>query len=177
MAAARARPSLLPQDIVIGAPAERAQEAQPVAVLAAMVPERNSAGLVAQLPVPPAVEPVATLEPQPIALRAESEHERNGATLLALAPTPPVVEAAAKPQAQPIATRQASEPDFSLIAGLEVDPAQGRYMRRSAPHAIVVALAPQTASGASGNSNAKEIRVERPAPRFFTDHRGAIFHM
>jgi filamentous hemagglutinin family protein len=122
IAAAKSRPGLLPQDIVIGAPAERPREAP------APMPEPSASA-------PPAPEP------------------------------------------QPIPVRQPPEPDLSLVAGLEMDPAQGRYTRRSAPAAIVVALAQQATPASSDNSKVKEIVIERHAPRFFTDYRGAIFHM
>ena len=62
--------------------------------------------------------------------------------------------------------------------GLESDRGQGRHERKFATTAIVVALAQHSAAPASPeDSNVKEVRIERRAPRYFTDYRGAIFHM
>jgi hypothetical protein len=159
--AAKSRPSLLPQAIEIGAPVERSREA--AAALAAI------AG-------PAAVEPVATLEPQPIPVAAESEPERNVAALLAFTPAPPAVEVVATLEPQPILVHQALEPEDIRTLARQLAVAQP--LAQSAPAVIVVAMAQQSATPAREEaSNVKEVRIERRAPRFFTDYRGAVFHM
>jgi filamentous hemagglutinin family protein len=141
-----------------------AQEPQPIAPAAEGEQQPGGAKLKTVAAALPAAEPVATLEPQPIAVAAESA--REGATLLALASAEPASPALSQP-----------EPDLSLAGGLEVDPAQGRYTRRSAPPVVVMAMAHPPAPASSDDSKTREIRVERQAPRYFTDHRGAMFFM
>jgi hypothetical protein len=179
--AVKSRPSLLPQAIEIGTPAVRPRE---VAVT------------LASLPVPAAPEqPVATLEPQPIPVALESESDR--AMLLALAPAPPAIDVVATLEPQPILIRQPLEPEDirtlaiqlasaqppaqpkpAPVAGLENDPGQRRHEPRFAPTVIVVALAQHGATPApQEDSQVKEVRIERRAPRYFTDYRGAMFFM
>lgn len=181
--AVKSRPNLLPRDIEIGAPMARPDEA-PV--------------WLASLPVPAAPEQlVATLEPQAIPVAVESESERNAAMLLTLVPALPAAEIVATLEPQPILVRQAQEPEdmrtlasqlaaaqsraqpaLAQVAQPELDPAPSRDKPQSAPTVIVVALAQQGAAPAPReDSNVKEVRIERRAPRYFTDYRGAMFFM
>jgi hypothetical protein len=136
---------------------------------------------------------VATLEPQPIAAAGENESERNRVVLLALAPALPVAEVVATLEPQPVLLRQPLEPeDIRTLAAVqppaqpklaqapiqERDPEPGRRARSAAPAVIVVALAQHNAVPVTqDDSGAKEIRIERRAPRYFTDYRGALFFM
>jgi filamentous hemagglutinin family protein len=181
--AAMPRPSLLPQAVEIGAPVARPREA------AVALPA---------IPSPAAPEPVATLEPQLIPAAGENESERNRGTLLALAPAPPVVEVAATLEPQLILMRVPREPEairtladsqlaavqspeqpkLAQASGSDGDAGQGRKERNAAPAVIVVALAQQAATPAPQEvSKVKEVRIERRAPRYFTDYRGAMFFM
>ncbi len=181
--AAKSRPSLLPQAIEIGAPARRSREA---------------AVALSSLPVAAPPEPVPTLEPQPIPAAGENESERNRVTLFALAPALSAVEVVATLEPQPILLRQPLEPeDIRTLAGsqfaaaqspvqpklaqasdLEGEPGRGRRERKAGPAVIVVALAQHSATPApQEDSNVREVRIERRAPRYFTDYRGAMFYM
>lgn len=165
--AARSRPSVLPQAVEIGARADRSGET------ALALPS-------SQLAAAPVT--VATLEPQPIPAAGENEAERNHVTPVALAPAPPAVEVVATLEPQPILLRQSTEPeDIRMLApgpDLGGDRGSGGKERKAAPAVIVVALAQHSARPVpEENSNVKEVRVERRAPRYFTDHRGAMFFM
>ena len=165
--AARSRPSMLPQAVEIGARADRSGET------ALALPS-------SQLAAAPVT--VATLEPQPIPAAGENEAERNHVTPVALAPAPPAVEVVATLEPQPILLRQSTEPeDIRMLApgpDLGGDRGSGGKERKAAPAVIVVALAQHSARPVpEENSNVKEVRVERRAPRYFTDHRGAMFFM
>ena len=171
-------------------------EPQPIAAAGDNEPERNRVTLLA--PLVPTAEPVATLEPQPIAAAGDNEPERSRVTLLALAPVLPAAEQVAALEPQPILLRQPLEPEDigSLAANRPVDvplplesrfaqaPEQpgdggeGRYERRPAAAVIVVALAQHSAAPVPReDANVKEVRIERRAPRYFTDYRGAMFFM
>lgn len=165
--AARSRPSVLPQAVEIGARADRSGEA------ALALPSSQLAA---------APESVATLEPQPIPAAGENEAERNRVTVFALAPARPAVEVVATLEPQPILLRQSAEPeDIRMLAqgpDLGGDRGPGGKESKAAPAVIVVALAQHSARPVpEENSNVKEVRVERRAPRYFTDHRGAMFFM
>lgn len=201
--AASSRPSVLPQAIEIGARADRSGETavalpslplaaapepvatlepQPIPAAGESEAERNRATLLALAPARPAAELVATLEPQPIPAAGENEAERNHVTLVALAPARPAVEVVATLEPQPILLRQSPEPeDIRMLAqgpDLGGDRGQGGKERKAAAAVIVVALAQHSARPVpEENSNVKEVRVERRAPRYFTDHRGAMFFM
>ena len=143
------------------APAEATAtlEPQPIAVAVAREPERAGMIQIALAPPAPSTAMVATLEPQPIpaALAREPANRQLLAAQLALA-TPSV-------QAQPA---QAS-PQDTETAGAETPPA---------PTVIVVAMAQHRAAPVSQDEvEVKEIRIERRAPRYFTDYRGAMFFM
>jgi filamentous hemagglutinin family protein len=168
-------------------------EPQPIPV--ALESESDRAMLLALASAPPAIDVVATLEPQPIPVALENESDR--AMLLALAPAPPAVEVVATLEPQPILIRQPLEPEDirtlaiqlasaqppaqpkpAPVAGLENDPGQRRHEPRFAPTVIVVALAQHGATPApQEDSQVKEVRIERRAPRYFTDYRGAMFFM
>ena len=171
-------------------------EPQPIPIAFESEQERNNATLLALMPVRPVIEMLATLEPQPIAVIGESEQERNSATLLALTPVAPVRELVATLEPQPVLVRRIFEPEeVQSLASLpvarqaltqlaaadaaEVESAQLRNARKAAgPVMVVAALAqPGAAVASHEDASVKEIRIERRAPRFFTDYRGAIFHM
>jgi len=137
------------------------RNAQPVAVAAARAPQTDSAPLLVFASVEPPADMVATRNPQPVAVAVVSAPHTDSPTLLAMAAVEPPAQAW---QAQ--------------LAQQEAEPATGRQVQRSAPMAVVVALAQHSARPApQEDSNAKELRIERRAPRYFTDHRGAMFFM
>jgi filamentous hemagglutinin family protein len=166
--AARSRPSLLPQAIEIGAPSQRSRETAvalatlPVAAAPESESERNNATLLALAPILPAAEVVATQEPQPILLRPPLEPE----DIRTLAGS------------QLAAVQSPAPPKLAQASGADGDAVQGRKERRAAPAVTVVALAKHSATPApQEDSNVKEVRIERRAPRYFTDYRGAMFFM
>jgi filamentous hemagglutinin family protein len=182
----------------VSAAAERPMvtlEPQPIPIAAENGSDR--ATLLARVSAPPAAEVVATLEPQPIPVAIESEAERNSATLLAFAAVLPAAEVVATLEPQPILLRQAQEPEDLRtlasqlaavqppaqtmqvqVAHADVDPAHGRHETQAAPTVIVVALAQHGATPApQEDSKVNEVRIERRAPRYFTDYRGAMFFM
>jgi filamentous hemagglutinin family protein len=184
----------------VSAAAERAMvtlEPQPIPVALESESERSRATLLAFAPVLPAAEVVATLEPQPIPAALVSEPERSGTMLLALAPASPTAEVVATLEPQPILLRQAQEPEDLRtlasqlaaaqppaqtkpvqVAHADVDLAHGRHEAQAAPTVIVVALAQHGAApGPREDSKVKEVRIERRAPRYCTDYRGAMFFM
>ena len=141
---------------------------------------------------------MTTLAPPPIPAAGAEESERDRVALFALTPAPPALEVVATLAPQPILLRQPLKPeDIRALAGsqlaaaqspvppklaqpsdLEGEPGRGRRERKAGPAVIVVALAQHSATPASQeNSNVKEVRIERRAPRYFTDYRGAIFYM
>ena len=137
------------------------RNAQPVAVAAARAPQTDSAPLLVFASVEPPADMVATRNPQPVAVAVVSAPHTDSPTRLAMAAVEPPAQAW---QAQ--------------LAQQEAEPATGRQVQRSAPMAVVVALAQHSARPApQEDSNAKELRIERRAPRYFTDHRGAMFFM
>ncbi len=172
-------------------------EPQPIPVAIENEAERNSATLLAFAAVLPAAEVVATLEPQPIPAALVNEPERGDTLLLALAPAASTAEVVATLEPQPILLRQAQEPEYLRtlasqlaavqppaqalqvqIAHADVDPAHGRHETQAAPTVIVVAMAQHGAAPApQEDSKVKEVRIERRAPRYFTDYRGAMFFM
>ncbi len=172
LAALKSRPSLLPREIEIGAPAERLSE--PVLARAAA-------------PSEPAPEYIATLEPQPIAVAPESEPERLGAMLFEYLAARPVVEVVATLEPQPVLLRQTIETDdvpmlaerIALAPGsASSEPAPRRAERRPGAAVIVVARAQQSGMpAAEEGSSVKEMRIERRAPRYFQDYRGGVFFM
>ncbi len=143
----------------------------------------------------PALEIAATLEPQPIATSIAGEHEPVRGLLTAIADAAPVL-AAATLEPQPIAARAAHESvDLRALAREFADalepalsrPVQvARLRAEAAPHevsapqpaptVIVVALS-QHAAAPAEHTEVKEVRIERRAPRYFTDYRGAMFFM
>ncbi|MBI5911291.1 MAG: filamentous hemagglutinin N-terminal domain-containing protein [Betaproteobacteria bacterium] len=173
-------------------------EPQPIPAAGENESERNRVALFALAPALAAVEVVATLEPQPIPAAGENESERNRVALFALAPALPAVEIVATLEPQPILLRQPLEPeDIRTLVGSQLAAAQspvqprlaqasdlegehgrGRGERKAGPAVIVVALAQHSATPApQEDSNVKEVRIERRAPRYFTDYRGALFFM
>jgi len=171
-------------------------EPQPMPAAGENEPERNRVALFARAPALPAVEVVVTLEPQPIPAAGENESERNRVAMLALAPTPPAAEVVATIEPQPVLLHLSPEPeDIRTLAfsppvaapvqaklaqapGPENNSGQVRKGRNSAPAVMVVALAQDSAApAAKEDSNVKEVRIERRAPRYFTDYRGAMFFM
>jgi filamentous hemagglutinin family protein len=178
LAAAKSRPSLLPREIELGAPVARPRAAE----------------LPAASPVSAATElALATLEPQPIAVAAPSEPDREPALLPALAP-PAAPQVVATLEPQPVPVREAQEPgELRALARrlaaaqpvaqsqpvqLQAAAARHHHEPRPAPAVTVVALAQHSAAPASAEgSRAKEVRIERHAPRYFTDYRGAMFFM
>ena len=137
------------------------RNAQPVAVAAASTPQTDSTPLLVFASVEPPGEMVATRNPQPVAAAVVSAPQTDGPTLLTMA--------SVEPPAQAWQVQSAQQ---------EAEPATGRQVQRSAPRAVVVALAQHSARPApQEDSNAKELRIERRAPRYFTDHRGAMFFM
>jgi filamentous hemagglutinin family protein len=206
----RSRASLLPQEIEIGArteaapAAQRSETAEPVLAMIPSVPARevvatiepqavavasksdlelNSALILASIPPEPVRDVVATLEPQPFAVASKSDLELNSALILASIPaTPAPVSATQTPvNAAPApATLQSAE--LTLVAGLEIDPGQGRFERPAARGAVVVVAASgQDAASRQPASEAESVTLARAeprrAPRIMTDFRGAIFHM
>lgn len=101
LASAKSRPSLLPQDIEIGAPAARAAGAGSVA---------------APAPVAPALS-AATAEPQAIPA-AQDEAGPDGVMLLALAPVLSAAETVATPEPQAIPAAVESEPHRAILLAL-----------------------------------------------------------
>jgi hypothetical protein len=172
-------------------------EPQPVPVAFESESERDGVPLLARYAFPVRDEVVATLEPQPVPVAFESESERNGVPLLARTAVPVRAEVMATLEPQPILARQVSEPeDVRMLAGqvpalaalapperaqvaaLESDPGRGRRQRRAGETVIVVARAQQSGMpAAEEGSDLKEVRIERRAPRYFTDYRGGIFFM
>ncbi len=162
-------------------------EPQPIAAAGENETERNRVTLLALAPV---AEVLATLEPQPIAAAGENETERNRVTLLAFAPVVPAIELVATLEPQPIAAAGENEPERNRVTLLALAPVQPEpsqtaglesyreRVRKSAPAVIVVAMAQHSATPASREeSSVKEVRIERRAPRYFTDYRGALFFM
>ncbi len=177
-------------------------EPQPISAAGENESERDRVALfalaLALAPALPAVEVVATLEPQPISAAGENESERDRVALFALAPVLPAVEVVATVEPQPILLRQPLEPEdirtladsrpaaaqapvqpkLAQAAGLEGEHGGGSGERKAGPAVIVVVLAQHSATPAPrGDSNVKEVRIERRAPRYFTDYRGAMFFM
>ncbi len=173
-------------------------EPQPISAAGENESERDRVALFALAPALPAVEVVATLEPQPIPAAGENESERDRVALFALAPVLPAVEVVATVEPQPILLRQPLEPEdirtladsrpaaaqapvqpkLAQAAGLEGEHGGGSGERKAGPAVIVVVLAQHSATPAPrGDSNVKEVRIERRAPRYFTDYRGAMFFM
>jgi hypothetical protein len=74
--------------------------------------------------------------------------------------------AAVSPPAQPV-----------QLAQLHGDGAQAGRQLQPANAVVVVALAQHGAAPAAAQAKAKEVLIERHAPRYFTDYRGAMFFM
>ena len=130
--ALKSRPSLLPQEIELGASparlsesvagrtamsqpvvAEQAATLEPQPILVAMQSEQEASGgvVLAQVSRLPMIEPVATLEPQPVYAAFESEMERNGVPIFARAALVSAPEVLATLEPQSVAVRQTAEPD------------------------------------------------------------------
>ena len=132
VAALKSRPSLLPQEIELGASPARASGSvvvhtampQPVAaeplatlepqpILVTMQSESEAGGgvVLAQVSRLPMIELVATLEPQPVYAAFEGEMERNGVPIFARAAPVGAAEVLATLEPQSVAVRQTAEPD------------------------------------------------------------------
>jgi hypothetical protein len=120
----------------------------------------------------------AARSPQPIALAfASAEPPAEIAALrspqpttLALASAEPPAETAAVPASRAIRAGNGS--------AAQAESATAREAPRSAPTVIVVALAQHTVAAATQqDAPVKEVLIERRAPRYFTDYRGALFFM
>jgi filamentous hemagglutinin family protein len=220
LASAKSRPSLLPRDIEIGAPAARARAADtqtavvpksaaPVLAAATLEPQAVAlatqsegqaglASLLAQAPRVPAAEMVATLEPQPIPAVVATEQEPGRALPAALAEAGPAIAVVATLEPLPLELHAARESgelhalarELAVapqpiaarpvqVAQLQAEPARhGDHVPQPAPTVIVVALSQHAAAPApAADAEVKEIRIERRAPRYFTDFRGAMFFM
>ena len=165
-------------------------EAQPIPVAmdAESVPERTT--LLALAP-----EVLANLEAQPIPVAMDAESVPERTTLLALAP-----DVLANLEAQPIPVALDAEPPAGRTTQVAMAPIQAiaepqeleqvaqetqvraeparMEARNAAPAAVVLALAQHAESPARAeHAEIKELRIERRAPRYFTDFRGAMFFM
>ena len=210
--AARSRPSLLPREIQIGAPAAREQrqpaptadlqdsaasappaattEPRPLPELARGEPAPASATALALAAAEPPAEMVAVRAAAPIAVASAAQSE-NAAVLALAAAEPPAemvavsaavpiaIASAARPENAAVLALAAAEPPAELVATPLPAPIQvARVPLRSGPTLIVVALAQHGAAPPpQEESRVKEVRVERRAPRYFTDYRGALFFM
>ena len=148
----------------------------------------------------PPAEMVATRSAQPITLAfapaeppAEMVATRSAQpTTLAYAPAEPPAEMAAMRSEKPITLAFASaeipaeavavRASHTVGAGggseARAESANVRRALRSAPAVIVVAMAQHGVAPASAqDAPVKEVLIERRAPRYFTDYRGAVFFM
>ena len=126
----------------------------------------------------PPAEMVATRSPQPTMLAFASAEPPAEMTAMRRAQPTALAFAAAEPPAEMVAT-EVSRADYAGEGSrLKAESANLRRALRSAPAVIVVALA-QHAGGAAPQQDApvKEVLIERRAPRYFTDYRGAVFFM
>lgn len=159
----KSRHSPLPRDITIGVPGVRPQlpDAAPASVPVAVAAPRERGVdhglLLALAPAAPAAAVVATLEPQPVAQREAAEPSELRLLARELTSAPPA-------PAQPM-----------QVAQLHSDEAQGE--RQPQPASAVVAVALSQHAPAAAQSKAKEVLIERHAPHYFTDYRGALFFM
>jgi filamentous hemagglutinin family protein len=134
---------------------------QPVVLAAGSAAQTDSAPVLAYAAIEPPAEMVATRKLTLITVVAASEPQPDSAAVLALAP--------AEPPAQSMRVQRAQR---------ELDAAQVRPEARPAPTVIVVAQAQTSASPVlQEKAGAKQLRIERRAPRYFTDYRGAMFFM
>jgi len=134
---------------------------QPVMVAVASAAQPDSAPLLAYVAVEPPAESVATRNPPLAAVAAQSLAQSDSA--------PALVFAAVEPPAEFAPARPAQK---------EAESAPGRLAPSSSPTVVVVALAQHTLAAAPREEAAvKEVRIERRAPRYFTDYRGAMFFM
>ena len=126
----------------------------------------------------PPAEMTAVRSPQPVALAfvaAEPPADMAATrslqpTTLAFAPAEPPAVAVAAPASRAIRVADGSD--------AEAASPRIRQTPRSSPAIIVVALAQHTvASAPHEDAPAKEVLIERRAPRYFTDFRGAMFFM
>ncbi|MCC6657136.1 MAG: filamentous hemagglutinin N-terminal domain-containing protein, partial [Rhodocyclaceae bacterium] len=153
-------------------------EAQPISVAPEAEPIREPTSLLALASAEPPAEMAATRSPQ--------------STMLAFASAEPPAEMAAVRSPQPIALAFASaEPPAVAVAapasrairvadGSDAEATSPRTSQtpRPSPAVMVVALAQHSvASAPHEDAPAKEVRIERRAPRYFTDFRGAMFFM
>jgi len=167
-------------------------EPQPVALALHAEGQAGLASLLAQAPRAPAAAMFATLEPKPIAAIA-TERERGSILPAALAQAGPTLAVVATLEPQPIEPRAARESGelFALARELAAAPRPVQtaqlpaeplrhavHVPPPAPTVIVVALSQHPAAPApAAETEIKEVRIERRAPRYFTDYRGAMFFM
>ena len=126
----------------------------------------------------PPAEMTAVRSPQPLALAfvaveppVEMAATRSlQPTTLAYAPAEPPAEAVAAPASRAIRGANGRDAEAAFP--------RTRQTPRSSPAIIVVALAQHAAAPAPhDDAPAKEVLIERRAPRYFTDFRGAMFFM
>ncbi|MBE0613835.1 MAG: filamentous hemagglutinin N-terminal domain-containing protein [Burkholderiales bacterium] len=147
----------------------------PAEMAAARSPQSTT---LAFAPAEPPAEMSAARSPQPLALAfasAEPPAERAAtrspqSATLAFAPAEPPAEAVAAPASRAILVANGGDAE-AASPGVHGSP-------QSSPAVIVVALAQHTvASAPHEDAPAREVLIERRAPRYFTDFRGAMFFM
>ena len=184
---------LAPQPAAVSATQVPERVSEPLLALAPAVPPAElvatlaSRPMLALAPAEPPAESVAILAPRPFAPVAKHEPEHDAEFRLALAPAAPPAELVATLAPQPMLALAPAEPPAEMVASLahrtdavivEIGPERGRDQVRRAPAITVVAFADARAHPvAQQESQTREIRIERRAPRYFTDYRGAMFFM
>jgi filamentous hemagglutinin family protein len=136
--------------------------------------------LLAYASAEPPAEMTAARSPQPVELAFASAEPP--AELVASLPLPASTDMLALASAEPPAETAAVAVSRAIRAGdgsaAQAESATAREAPRSAPTVIVVALAQHSVAHApQQESPAKEVLIERRAPRYFTDYRGALFFM
>ena len=167
------------------------RNSSPVAVAAAGAAQAEGAPVLAFASVEPPAEMVATRNAPQLTLADASAVQTDSALVRAYPPVEPpaamvatrtplpaaIAAAGAAPaQNAPLLALAAAEPPARLVQQ-DTEPAARHPALRSAPVVVVVALAQQHTASAPQESTVKELRIERRAPRYFTDYRGALFFM
>jgi len=170
---------------------------QPVTLAAASTAPADSAPVLVYAAAEPPADKVATRISQPVTLAVASAAPADSAPVLVYAAAEPpadrvatrisqpvtlAVASAAPADSAPVLVYAAAEPPVQSthvqLAQREAESLPIRHAPRSAPAIVVVALAQHSAAPASQEeSRVKEVRIERRAPRYFTDYRGAMFFM
>ena len=154
------RPASLPRSVEADRPAAK-PESPAASIAEASGSQGDSTPLLAYVSVEPPAETIATRKSRRVTLAAASEAQADSAPVLVLAAAEPPMSSVQKQPAQG-----------------EFDAAQVPPEAQPAATVIVVAQAQTRAAAApQEESGAKEQRIERRAPRYFTDYRGALFFM